>query len=44
MIAEPKMEHASRPGIKSGLVLIAVAAGIATIFYWPQIKVMFDLS
>ena len=44
MSFEPKMEHASRPGLKSLAAMIFVGIGVALIFYWPQIKVAFNLS
>lgn len=44
MSFEPKMEHASRPGIRSAIAMIAVGLGIAAIFYWAQLKVLFGLN
>lgn len=44
MSFEPKMEPASRPGIKSAAAMIAVGIGIALIFYWAQIKILLNLD
>jgi hypothetical protein len=39
---EVKLEHASRPGPKTAVVLGAIVVGIAIIVYWAQIKAMFE--
>ena len=44
MIIEPKLEHASRPGPKTAIVMAAIAIGIALIVYWPQIKSSLNLG
>ena len=44
MIVEPKLEHASRPGLKTAAVMVAIMVGIALIVYWPQIKMSLNLS
>lgn len=38
MAFEPKMEHASRPGVKTAIGALAIGAGIALIVFWSQIK------
>ena len=44
MSFEPKLEHASRPGAKTAVVMVAIAIGIAMIVYWPQIKASLNLG
>jgi hypothetical protein len=39
-----KLEHASRPGIKTATVAAAIVVGVALIVYWPQIKAILNLG
>ncbi len=41
-MAEVKLEHASRPGPKTAVLLGAIIVGIALIVYWSQIKAFFE--